>query len=677
MKTKLNYHQHRKEILSYLKKNFNGQKLYKNISLRQIPQTVEPESRTFRATFTTDDKIFRPGFFFDFYEKLLIDENIPDLNRVAGIMPFLKDHNNAIDSQIGRVLSADRVPLAERTELQGVVQISRSKDEQLDRQFLNILDRITRGEIGNLSIGYLVRSFEETDIVNDDSPPTFLVNDWELLEVSLVAVPADSNSFIRNIDGGVDFFENLKQNKNNKQTQGVKMGTKATDDKNKNSANSEGKEVLTVNQKSVDPVDTGKIKDEAIDAENERCRQILTICSESGIDSEKYLDKKFSVEDVRKVALKAMVDKNKKVNAAPASKPVDVGATGEQRKNSDFEKFFLNKAGRKIKTESDTEFPVSMSFCDALRKYCNEPFANQRALLKRTVFTGDLSNLLTDALNKEIRRNYAEYPHAYSNLVRTRSQATTHDAKVMAVDASLVPDDMGEGQEYKYGELKDSQEAIQVIKRGKALAISENAFLRDDLDSLSSVIRKFGVGMRRREAQLVFGLLTSATEMVEGDPVFDAKHKNIVAKNDGINIANISAAKVLMAKQTDLAGDPINIMPRHIVCAEELRPSAATFLRQNFVPTEFQNQTQVYNEGIRSVISDPALDILLGANAGQTWFLTGDVSEVEMIQRVVLNDYPVPSLVNEYVQAKDSMVWYMKFWVGFKIVDFRGLIKVG
>ena len=379
------------------------------------------------------------------------------------------------------------------------------------------------------------------------------------------------------------------------------------------------------------------------------------------------------------MALKKMVDENTKIKSTPSKTPnIDVGTKGSERKNKDFQDFFLSKAGRNIKQEGDSEFPTDMSFCDALRKFNNDPYANKRDLLKRTVFTGDLSNLLTDALNKEIRRDYAEYPHAYGNLVRTRMQDTTHDAKVMAVDASLIPDDMAEGQEYKYGQLKDSKDAIQIIKRGKGLAISENAFLKDDLDSLSSVIRKFGVGMRRREAQLVFGLLTSTTEEVEGRPVFDAANKNTVNKQDGINIANISAAKVLMAKQTDLAGDPINIMPRHIVCAEELRPSAATFLRQNFVPTEFQNQTQVYNEGIRSVISDPALDILLGnPAAGQTWFLTGDVSEVEIIQRVVLNDYPVPSLVNMFKEEKDSMIWLMKFFVGFKIVDHRGLIKVG
>ena len=675
MKKKVSYLQNRKEILGFLKKNYTEAKHYKNFTLRQVPDTLEPESRTFRATFTTDDKIFRSGFFFDYYEKLLINDQIPNTERVNGIMPFLKDHRNSIDAQIGRVLSVERVDVGDRMELQGIIQIGRSKDEQKDKQYLDILDKISRGEIGNLSIGYMVRNFEEVDIVNDDSPPTFLMNDWELLEVSLVAVPADANSFIKNISGSLDFFENINKNKNNQQQKGVNI-MKDKVEKDDPKVDPDKRTVTDDKNKSVD---TSKIKDDAANAENERCRQIMTICDQAGLKSQDYLDKKFSVEDVRKVALQKLVEKNKDIKTAPDKNPnITVGKDGLQRKNLDFQNFFLGKAGRKIKGEGDSEFPVSMSFCDALRKYTNEPYANQRELLKRTVFTGDLSNLLTDALNKEIRRDYAEYPHAYSNLVRTRSQATTHDAKVMAVDASLVPDDMAEGQEYKYGQLKDSKDAIQIIKRGKGLAISENAFLRDDLDSLSSVIRKFGVGMRRREAQLVFGLLASTTEEVEGAPVFDAKHRNVVADTKGINITNISAAKVLMAKQTDLAGDPINIMPRHIVCAEELRPSAATFLRQNFVPTEFQNQTQVYNEGIRSVISDPALDILLGSPAaGQRWFLTGDVSEVEIIQRVVLNDYPVPSLVNMFKEEKDSMIWLMKFWVGFKIVDFRGLIRIG
>ena len=288
MKDKINYRNHRKEILGFLKKNYCGKKHYKNFSIRQVPNTVETESRTFRATFTTDDKIFRAGFFFDYYEKLLINDQVPDVSRVDGIMPFLKDHRNAIDAQIGRVLSAERVDTGERIELQGVIQLSRSKDEQRDKQYLDILDRITRGEIGNLSIGYMVKAFEEIDIVNDDSPPTFQASEWELLEVSLVAVPADSNSFIRNIDGSLDFFENLKQNKNNQQQKGVKI--METEDK-------KGKPGVETNTRTVDDdkksnsVDTGKVKDDATSAENERCRSIAAICKETGLDASEYLDK--------------------------------------------------------------------------------------------------------------------------------------------------------------------------------------------------------------------------------------------------------------------------------------------------------------------------------------------------------------------------------------------------
>jgi hypothetical protein len=65
---------------------------------------------------------------------------------------------------------------------------------------------VSRGTVRGISIGYRVESWEVTDdegnVVDQsrlryDEDYRFTAKRWELLEVSLVSVPADSNAFVR------------------------------------------------------------------------------------------------------------------------------------------------------------------------------------------------------------------------------------------------------------------------------------------------------------------------------------------------------------------------------------------------------------------------------------------------------------------------------------------------
>jgi phage head maturation protease len=74
---------------------------------------------------------------------------------------------------------------------------------------------VARGEIAGISAGYTVREWEITDSagklldpevqrLNFDDDLTFTASRWELLECSLVSVPADAAAVIRNFGTGRD-----------------------------------------------------------------------------------------------------------------------------------------------------------------------------------------------------------------------------------------------------------------------------------------------------------------------------------------------------------------------------------------------------------------------------------------------------------------------------------------
>jgi len=103
------------------------------------------------------------------------------LGRLKSGAPLLIDHDNSIRSQVGIIesveIGADRVGRA-------VVRFGR--DDDSDKVFRKVQDGIVK----NVSVGYLIHQAKLVE-QQKDGPDTYRVTDWEPLEVSMVAVPAD------------------------------------------------------------------------------------------------------------------------------------------------------------------------------------------------------------------------------------------------------------------------------------------------------------------------------------------------------------------------------------------------------------------------------------------------------------------------------------------------------
>lgn len=114
----------------------------------------------------------------------------------SGSCPLLMDHENSVECQIGVVESAsigtDRVGRAS-------VRFGKGEDDEV------IYQKVLDGIVSNVSVGYIVHA-ARLIATDKNGVDTFLVTDWEPLEISLVAVPADTTVGVgRSID---DFIIN-------------------------------------------------------------------------------------------------------------------------------------------------------------------------------------------------------------------------------------------------------------------------------------------------------------------------------------------------------------------------------------------------------------------------------------------------------------------------------------
>jgi hypothetical protein len=165
------------------------------------PSTYDKASHSCDAVLSAGAEVAR------FYgrEILRIDSKSIDLSRVlSGGVPLLDSHSqSSIDSVLGRI---DQCWIA-GGKLHGKIVFAQTPAV---RQAEGM---VSRGELKALSVGYSVSAWEITgedgNVIDpekewlrwDDTDLTFTAVRWQLLEASLVGVPADSASAVRSFGG--------------------------------------------------------------------------------------------------------------------------------------------------------------------------------------------------------------------------------------------------------------------------------------------------------------------------------------------------------------------------------------------------------------------------------------------------------------------------------------------
>jgi hypothetical protein len=165
------------------------------------PQSYSKKDRTVDAIISMGSPVKR------FYgtEVLRIDPASVVLSRMASGIPLLDSHNQGgISNALGRVQET----WFRRGALMGKMKFNETKEGQIAEGM------VARGEIAGISAGYRVEEWEITDEdgkvidpdngVRWDDDLTFTATRWELLEASLVAVPADGSAGIRSLGSGGD-----------------------------------------------------------------------------------------------------------------------------------------------------------------------------------------------------------------------------------------------------------------------------------------------------------------------------------------------------------------------------------------------------------------------------------------------------------------------------------------
>jgi len=644
------------------KDKIEGETLYRELILDR--KGIDQETRVVPASLSSEIEV--PRWFGR--EVLVHDADSADLSRAAEGLPMLFGHNH--ESPIG---------LAENVRLDAGVL-------RADLRFSNnskateVWNDVREGFLKNISIGYQVRKWEENDL--DD---IVRVTDWQLLEASVVTVPADASIGI-----------NRGQDNGEGKTMTEEVGTRETGKTNvldyqaaRDSAKAEGiVEGQRAERARIDQIEELFIGERFKGSEYQGLRKTL-------------IDNGDSIETARSQLLKLVGS-----TAEPATGEYrqDRPARGEvQGGETDAEKFAEGMSRAimvRVGTETDkkivdevreNEF-VSMTIAEMAREYLRRNSVNVAGMsrdklvgtaltLKRAGSMGhstsDFDNILENIAGKALLMGYDEAPETWASWCRSGSLSDFKQASRTGISAFSDLDLIYESGEYKFGNVSDLKETLTLLTYGKMFNISRQALVNDDLNALGNIPRAMGRAASRKVGDLAYGVLTANAALnQDSTTLFHADHSNYIASGSGAapSVATVDAGFTAMATQTDPSTNAtLNIMPSFLLVPHALRMTADILATAAFDPTASaslaNNQPNPF-QGRLQVVADARLDSFLATG----WYLAANPNTgADTVEVAFLDGQQAPYLEQKDGWNSDGVEYKVRIDAVAGALDFRGL----
>jgi hypothetical protein len=627
-----------------------------------VPSSLNADARTIELTWSTGSRGRRASWFDgDWYEELDMSPQAVRLDRLNSGAALLNNHQSADLSNILGVVERAWIENGE-----GRARVRFSERAEVDPIFRDV----AAGIIRNVSVGYQVHQWSEPERANKDEPPTYRALDWEPMELSLVGVPFDAKAQTRSIPADPSMSE---QNK---------------------AAGGDPAPVINV-QRTIDPnpqpepvpaVDNSELQRTAADLRRER--DILRMGQSAGLSAEQTDElirssksvQECSIEAVRLLRLR-LEGGDVRTGEVPAiGHPARVEVTrdsGDTLLRGIEEGLSARVQVGKPMTDLGREFR-SYTLLEMTRQYLESRGVNTRGMSKTELVqrgfhsTSDFPLLFSNLAGKTLDAAYQEEPHTWRPIARQRNLPDFKDANDLIVAGALTPEPLLEGGEYKAGTLQEAQHTWKLATYARKVTVTRQAIINDDLSALERVPEMLGRGFRRLESNLIWELITGdAITSVDGLPLFKAAHAN--SSSQTITTAGFNAARKAMRKQTDIAGNTINLTPSYMMVPTDLEATALQFLfPTGFAPadrTGADGPVTAQTAGVQLIV-EPRLD-----GSATTWYLAASPGAVEGIVYGYLAGEEGPTVTTTEKRDPDGVELLARFDFGAAVKDYRGFFR--
>ena len=609
------------------------QELLQNLTLEQrqaLPRLreaavsadgINAETRTVTLSFASEEPC--PDFWGD-PEILRCTEAAADITRFAnGVMPVLYNHNrNDVIGRPTRIWFENGRAFAE---------IQFDEDEESTRIWNKVQSVSADGIQG----------------------PAYVAERWEVYEISIVSMPADTTVGVGrslNVDdvlkilnksGGIEMEEKTLQNPQEPQQKQAPVPTGVT---------------ASVNPPAAPAVNEDEAREAGIKAERERCAAINALCGKFNIDGKRFIESGATVDEVRAAVLEELEKRN---TPTPVAGGFKVTEDVQDKKRSLYRDAILMRGDVPVaKPVEGSEKLRHMSMDMIARQMLLDNgerdalMMGQEELFKRAITTGLLPALLSDVTEVSLREGYQSADPTYQQWAYIGSVPDFRERKTVTIGLGEDPIEIPENGEFTEAVLRESASSVKISTYGRSYSYTRKSFINDDLEVLTRIPfmlgRKYPLLINRLSYQaLAAGTYTAKVNLGTAGTV---------------STATIAEAMTLLRMAKDpLSGEFLRIRPRYLVVPVAQEATAAQFLRSTADPAANNSGVANIYQGALTLISDPELD----ENSSDAWYLLGEAVSGEGVEVDFLRSNKTPYL--DARESFDTLGWGYRSYFDFGV----------
>lgn len=650
------------------------------------------EDRIAEVVWSTGSRRTVSSWFSDDYEEELeLNAGAVRLERLNAGAPLLNSHNAYdLDRVIGVVVEGS----AKIERGQGTAQVRFSNRPEVDPIWQDVKDGILR----NLSVGYKVHEYHIEK--REGQMELWRAVDWEPMEISVVAIGADSGAqfrsdqeqkgatfpcIVRRSDASPETARAAKeqvmpQNIANEVAQEQRGATPPAPTPPGAPATPPAPE-----QRAAAPVNADEIRSQ----ERNRISQITTLCARHGVAqsvADQLITNGSSLDAARSAILDALAGESDQNGRR--SEPIAATARGTDQRAMQYREAMTTAIMHKLDprtelTDEAREFR-GMRLFDMARESVERSGVSTRGMHTMDIAahalglragvgyhsTSDFPTILGNVANRTLRSAYAAFPKTFEKWARRGTISDFRPITRVAVSGAPELKKVLEGAEFTYGTMGATAEVIQLATYGRIIAITRQALINDDMDALSRIPAAFGARAAQLEGDIVYAILMENPNMADGQPLFHASHGNLGTAAT-INETSVAAALKAFTQMKGVDGSAIRLMPRYLIV-----PAAGPRLleAQKLLASVTAGKTADVNPfaGAFEIVTDPRL---IPTSGQDPWFLAADAAMIDTVEYAYLEGQEGVYTETRNGFEVDGTEVKARHDFTAKAIDWRGLYK--
>jgi HK97 family phage prohead protease len=607
---------------------------------------VDTDSRTVGLSFSSETPYGR--WFGD--EILCHDEECINLERFNnGLGTVLFNHDR--DAVVGHI---EKVWIEDN---RGKALVRFDEDEQSE----TIFQKVQSGTLQGVSVGYSIKRYEvldDKDSVSSNGrfkgPDTYVVTDWEPLEISIVSVPADPTVGVGR--SAEEIHTNI-----NTQEDGKSM---------------DEKEILkTEDVKSTEPVETGVTQADlakAMEQERKRTSEITALFRDFDVEgADEAIVMGVSVDEARAMVMDQLRARNKGVS-------VTIGEAESDKFRAAAQDAVLMAAGLPVAAPAPGAnelrgYSMIELARESLRRECDTKanFGDNMEMARAAInSTSTFPAIMSNLANKSVMNGFNEAETTFQIWTGKGSNRDFKEAARYALSEAgnleLVP----EGGQFPQDVFGEASARTKVATYGKIFSLTRQAIINDDLGLFSKLATKYGSAAKRLVNKMVYAQLTGTVKMQDNVALFDDKHGNVAKTAEALSVTSLAKAITAMRRQKGITDEAnLNITPKYLVVPPELEVTAYQIVNSTAAVDGTNSGVVNPYKGRFVVVSDAEL------TDPTAWYLVADAAQHDTIEVTYLNGVENPRLETRQGFDVDGIEYKVAFDVGVDTIDFRGLYK--